>query len=334
MSSQNSRVGSTGKRTALVLGGGGVLGASWMVGALCALEETHGVNVCAMDIIVGTSAGSVIGSLLAAGVTPHQLCAHQYGEPITRGPLAGYSWDYESATGGSRPSRPKLLGPGSLKLLGASLRQGLQMPPTAVLSAFLPVGTGSLDRVGHLIDAITPMDEWSPHRDLRVVAMDYDKGRRVVFGQPDAPAAPLAQAVMASCAIPGWFAPVTIDGRSYIDGGAWSATSVDVLVDDQVDEIFVIAPMVSFSMDEPNSFLTRLERQWRQRVTQRCLDEIDRVEARGAQVHVLGPGQQDLESMGGNIMESSRRLQVLETSLQTSRHAWKSGGGGSLASTG
>jgi NTE family protein len=329
-----SQKGATEKRTALVLGGGGVLGASWMVGALCALEEVRGVNVSDMDIIVGTSAGSVIGALLAAGVTPQQLSAHQHGEPITLGPLAGYSWDYESATGGSRPSRPRLLGPGSLKLLGASLRQGLQMPSTAMLSAFLPLGTGSLDRVGHLIDAITPMDDWSPHRDLRVVAMDYDRGRRVVFGQPAAPPAPLAQAVMASCAIPGWFAPVTIDGRSYIDGGAWSATSVDVLVHEQVDEVFVIAPMVSFTMDTPDSLLTRLERQWRQRVTQRCLDEIDSVEAQGAQVHVLGPGREDLESMGGNIMESSRRLQVLQTSLQTSRRAWQGGGSDSLSSTG
>ncbi len=322
------------KRTALVLGGGGVLGAAWMVGALCALEEVRGVDVGDMDVIVGTSAGSVIGALLAAGVTPQQLRAHQDGEPITEGPLAGYSWDYESATGGPRPSMPRLRGPGSLKLLGASLRQGFRLPPTAVLSAFLPVGTGSLDRVGHLIDAITPMDEWSPHRDLRIVAMDYDEGRRTVFGDSQAPPASLSQAVMASCAIPGWFEPVIIDGRPYVDGGAWSATSVDVLVDDAVDEVFVVAPMVSFSTDDPDGLFTRLERQWRRRVTQRCLDEIDAVESQGAQVHVLGPGEEDLASMGGNIMETSRRLQVLQTSLQTSRRAWDSGASGPLASTG
>ena len=327
------RTGSS-KRTALVLGGGGVLGAAWMVGALCALEEARGVTVGDIDVIVGTSAGSVLGALLAAGVTPQQLRDHQYGEPITDGPLAGYSWDYESATGGPRPSMPRLRGPGSLKLLGASLRQGFRLPPTAVLSAFLPVGTGSLDRVGHLIEAITPMDEWSPHGDLRVVAMDYDEGRRIVFGMPQAPTASLAEAVMASCAIPGWFEPVVIGGRSYIDGGAWSATSVDVLVDDPVAEVYVIAPMVSFNTDNPDGLFTKLERQWRRRVTQRCLDEVDAVEAQGAQVHVLGPGEEDLAAMGGNIMETSRRLHVLESSLQTSRRAWESGGSGPLASTG
>ncbi len=322
------------KRTALVLGGGGVLGAAWMVGALCALEEARGVKVADMDVIVGTSAGSVIGALLAAGVTPSQLCAHQYGEPITEGPLAGYAWDYESATGGSRPSMPKLRGPGSLKLIGASLRRGFRLPPTAVLSAFLPVGTGSLDRVGHLIEAITPMGEWSPHGDLRVVAMDYDDGRRTVFGTEQAPSASLADAVMASCAIPGWFEPIMIDGRPYVDGGAWSATSVDVLVDDRVDEVFVIAPMVSFTTDDPDGLFTRLERQWRRRVTQRCLEEVDVIEAQGAQVHVLGPNEEDLSAMGGNIMETSRRLHVLESSLETSRRAWEGGGGNYFASTG
>lgn len=321
-------------RTALVLGGGGVLGAAWMVGALCALEEVRGIDARDMDIIVGTSAGSVIGALLASGVSPQQLCAHQRGEPITTGPLAGYSWDYETATGGSRPSMPRLRGPGSLKLLSASLRNGFRMPPTAVLSAFLPIGTGSLDRVGHLIEAITPVDEWSPHRDLRIVAMDYDQGRRVVFGGTQEPAASLAQAVMASCAIPGWFEPVRIDGRPYVDGGAWSATSVDVLENEAIDEVFVIAPMVSFNTDEPDGLFTKLERQWRRRVTQRCMDEVDVVESQGAQVHVVGPGQEDLMAMGGNIMETSRRLAVLQTSLETSRHAWESGSDGSLAHTG
>jgi len=286
-----------------------------MVGALCALEEARGVKVADMDVIVGTSAGSVIGALLAAGVTPSQLCAHQYGESITEGPLAGYAWDYESATGGSRPSMPKLRGPGSLKLLGASLRKGFRLPPTAVLSAFLPVGTGSLDRVGHLIEAITPMDEWSPHGDLRVVAMDYDEGRRTVFGTEQAP-------------------PASLAGRPYVDGGAWSATSVDVLVDESIDEVFVIAPMVSFNTDDPDGLFTRLERQWRRRVTQRCLEEVDVIEAQGAQVHVLGPNEDDLSAMGGNIMETSRRLRVLESSLQTSRRAWEGGGSNYFASTG
>ena len=325
---------STPPRRGLVLGGGGVLGAAWAVGALQAIEEVHGIDPREFDVIVGTSAGSVLGALVGAGVSIEALRDHQRGAPITDGPLAGYLWDYETATGGRRPSMPRLRGPGSVRLMASSLRHGLKMPPTAVLSAFMPVGNGSLERVGHLIDAITPFGEWSPHQALWIVAMDYEAGHRVVFGRDDAPPAPLADAVMASCAIPGWFEPVTIDERTYVDGGAWSATSADVLAGQGLDEVYVVAPMVSFETDEPDSLLSRLERRWRGSVTRRCASEVEELREAGAAVTVLGPGREDLEAMGGNIMDGRRRLEVLETSLRTSRVALERGGSGRLADTG
>ena len=325
---------STPPRRGLVLGGGGVLGAAWTVGALQAIEEVHGIDPREFDVIVGTSAGSVLGARVGAGVSIEALRDHQRGAPITEGPLAGYLWDYETATGGRRPSMPRLRGPGSVRLMASSLRHGLKMPPTAVLSAFMPVGNGSLERVGHLIDAITPFGEWSPHQALWIVAMDYEAGHRVVFGRADAPPAPLADAVMASCAIPGWFEPVSIDSRTYVDGGAWSATSADVLAGQGLDEVYVVAPMVSFETDEPDSLLSRLERRWRGSVTRRCASEVEELREAGAAVTVLGPGREDLEAMGGNIMDGRRRLEVLETSLRTSRVALERGGSGRLADTG
>jgi NTE family protein len=324
----------TSVRRGLVLGGGGVLGSAWAVGALEAIREVHGIDPGDFDVIVGTSAGSVLGALIGAGVSTRSLRDHQRGMQISDGPLAGYLWDYETATGGHRPSLPRLRGPGSVRLIASSLRHGLKMPPTAVLSAFLPVGNGSLDRVGHLIDAVTPYGHWSPHPALWIVALDYDSGRRVAFGRHDAPTVALSEAVMASCAIPGWFEPVAIDGRTYIDGGAWSATSADVLATEGLDEVFVVAPMVSFGRDEPESVWTRLERRWRESVTRRCLSEVEELQAAGAQVTILGPGREDLEVMGGNIMDGRRRLDVLETSLRTSRVALEHGGSGRLADTG
>lgn len=321
-------------RRGLVLGGGGVLGAAWAVGALQSVHDVRGIDPRTFDVIVGTSAGAVLGALIAAGTSVDALRDHQFGVPITEGPLAGYAWDYETATGGPRPSLPKLRGPGSVKLMASSLRHGLRMPPTAVLSAFMPLGSGSLERVGHLIDAITPMDEWSPHPHLWIVAMDYESGRRVVFGREDAPSVGLAEAVMASCAIPGWFEPVTIGDRTYIDGGAWSATSADIAGAAALDEVYVVAPMVSFEADAPGNLLSRLERRWRGSVTRRCLGEVAELEANGTQVTVLGPGPDDLEAMGGNIMDGRRRLRVLETSLITSRAALESGGSGRLADAG
>jgi len=309
-------------RRALVFGGGGVLGGTWAVGALAAWESATGLTAKDVDVIVGTSAGSVLGSLVACGVSTDELITHYRDEQVTTGPLAGYEWDPDRATGGHRPGIPRFRGPGSPALIRSGLRHLGQLPATTVLSAFLPEGGRSLDRVGQLIDAVTPFGEWSAHSNLWVVAMDYTDGHRVVFGRPGAPVAPLSSAVMASCAIPGWFSPVDIGGRAYVDGGAVSATSVDVVAHSGLDEVHVIAPMVSFDMDSPSGIQARLERRWRSQVTKVCRDEMALVRAAGARVFALGPGPEDLEAIGANLMDSTRRRLVLDTSLRTSSTAW------------
>jgi NTE family protein len=67
--------------------------------------------------------------------------------------------------------------------------------------------------------------------------------------------------------------------------------------------------------------LVRMERRWRAVVTRRCLHEIKKLEAGGTKVTLLAPGPEDLEAIGGNVMQTSRRLAVLETSLRTSERA-------------
>lgn len=304
----------------LILGGGGVLGGAWAVGALHSLEQVHGIDLRECDVIVGTSAGSVLAALLGAGVSVPDLVAHERGDPVRSGPLQGFSWDIEAVTGGARPGRPKLR-PGSRALMASSVRRLRHMPPTAVLSAFLPPGTKRLDRIGHLVDAVTPMGEWSPHENVWIVAMDYETGRRVPFGHPTAPAAPLSLAVQASCAIPAWYEPITINGRRYVDGGAWSATSADLVAGMGLDEVYVVAPMVSFHLDHPDHLLARLERAWRIQITKRCLSEVEKVRQSGADVTVLGPGAEDLAAIGANLMDFAKRKMVLETAIRTSNQA-------------
>lgn len=314
-------------RRGLVLGGGGVLGGTWAVGALAALQERYGFDAADADVIVGTSAGSVLAGLIGAGVSVDQLRRHYVDEDVEEGPLAGYVFDPVQATGGSRPGMPRLLGPGSPKLAAASLRRLGRMPATTVVSAFMPEGTRSLERIGHLIDAITPWGEWSPHPGLWVVAMDYEDGKRVVFGRPGAPLVPLSRAIVASCSIPGWFQPVVINGRTYVDGGAVSATSIDVLAHAGLDEVYVIAPMVSFETDRPSGVAARLERRWRAEVTKAALAEAAKVRATGAVVRIVGPGPEDLVAIGANLMDDTRRRFVLETSLRTSDEAWRAADG-------
>lgn len=310
-------------RRGLVLGGGGVLGGTWAVGALSVMEREFGFSAYDADIIVGTSAGSVLAALIGSEVTVEQLRQHYAGERIDSGPLAGYVFDPSTATGGTRPALPKLRGPGSPRLIGSALRHPLGRPATATLSAFLPEGTRTLDRVGHLIDAVTPVGHWASHGGVWIVAMDYDDGRRVVFGRPGSPIVPLASAVMASCAIPGWFAPVSIGRHTYVDGGAISATSISVLAHAGLDEVYVVAPMVSLALDSPTSVTGRLERRWRREVTKVALSEVAEVEASGAVVHMVGPGPEDLHAMGANLMDASRLRHVLATSLATSGDAWQ-----------
>ena len=288
-----------------------------MVGALAALRDVHGIDPRECDVIVGTSAGSVLAALLGAGVSVDQLVSHQRGHPLTEGPLAGFSFDYEKATGPSRPQRPKLLGPGSAKLIGASLRRVGRMPPTAMLSGFLPTGTGSLARVGHLVEAVTPMGRMVAPRQR----LDRGHGlRRRAPGGVRSAGCPASPSPTPSWRrVPSsWFAPVRIDGREYVDGGTWSATNADLVAGHDLDEVYVLAPMVSYHLDRPTTLLTRLERRWRLQVTKRCLKEADKVRADGAQVTVVGPGPDDLEAMGGNVMDLPRRIRVLETSLRTS----------------
>ena len=314
-------------RRAIVIGGGGVLGGTWAVGALSALEKELGIAASDADLLVGTSAGSVLAALIACGVSTEELCQHYGQEKVTSGPLLGYEWNPVRATGGSRPGWPRILRPGSPKLFGSGLLKLGELPLTAVLSGLLPPGAKSLERVGHLVDAVSPLGEWaqSPsgsHQDVWVVAMDYETGKRAVFGRTGAPIASLSEAVMASCAIPGWFSPIKIGARTYIDGGAVSATSVDVLSHEGFDEVYVIAPMSLTQSDHPKSLTAKLERQWRGVVSRAAAHEIADVVACGSRVFLASPTAEDLTAMGTNLMDSTRRRIVLETSLRTSPHTW------------
>ena len=94
-------------KRAIVIGGGGVLGGTWAVGALSALEQSQGFSINEVDLLVGTSAGSVLASLMARGVTTDELIQHYSDQKVTSGPLEGYKWDPQRATGGGRPGSPR-----------------------------------------------------------------------------------------------------------------------------------------------------------------------------------------------------------------------------------
>jgi NTE family protein len=194
------------------------------------------------------------------------------------------------------------------------------------LSAVLPQGRGSLAPLGQLVEAVRPDGGWADHRPTWIIAMDYDSGRRVAFGRARAPKAELRDAVMASCAIPGWYTPVSIGGRRYVDGGACSPTSLDLVASLGLDEVVVLSPMTSLQYDRPAQVVARLERRFRRLSTKRVIGEVKKVAATGTKVTLLGPTAEDLEVIGANMMDPRRREQVLETSLRTSRAALRDAG--------
>jgi NTE family protein len=303
-------------RRGLVLGAGGVLGASWTIGALAAVKDQLGWDPATADVMIGTSAGSVLVSALGNGITVDELLAHQRGEAKDE----RIDFDPDRDSGGSLPPLPRL-GIGSARgVLHTALHPRSKTPMSALASA-LPRGRGSIEAIGKLVDGVLPDGGWAPHPAVWVVAAEYETGRRVAFGRPQEPTCDLRDAVMASCAIPGWYSPVSVQGVRYVDGGVCSPTSVDLLARLGLDEVVVLSPMTSMTYDQPATVAGKLERRFRRLMTKRTLAEVKRVAAYGAKVHFLGPTAEDLSVIGVNLMDPSRRVQVLETSLVTSAAA-------------
>jgi len=154
-----------------------------------------------------------------------------------------------------------------------------------------------------------------------IAAVDYQTGQRVLFGRDGAPHASLPEAVVASCSIPGWYEPAVIGGRRYVDGGLRSMTSLDVLADTDVQDVYVLAPMASTHPDRPLQPHLRIERRLRQVLTRAVVRQARALATRGKRVVVLTPGPQDLAAMGINLMDPRRRQAVLDLSFHTSADA-------------
>jgi NTE family protein len=289
-----------------------------MIGALSAVQSAYDWDPRDAEVIVGTSAGSVLAAALGVGFDVGQLVRHQQGAPAPEDPRVDF--DVDTAGGDALPPRPKL-GIGSAALLARIARRPRNYPPLAALAALAPHGQASAASIRGLIEAVVPGGSWVSRAGVWIVAMDYDRGRRVAFGRDDAPGVPIADAVAASCAIPGWFPAVVIDGRRYVDGGAASPASLDLVAGLGLDEVICLAPMASFWYDKPRSVPARLERRARRAFTNRTSREADKVRRGGTAVTMLGPGPADLEAIGVNLMDPSRRSAVLATSLRTSAAA-------------
>jgi NTE family protein len=307
-------------RVGLVLGAGGVLGGAWHTGALAAIARETEWDPGSAEYIVGTSAGSVIGSLVAAGVPPWFMVAHSAGESFDglRGPDGRPASEASRSAGGSFRLERTLpwLGPGSLRMVWNTLARPLNHTPLQVVAGFLPAGLISTEPIKDTVRRAVPHG-WTDHPNFWAVATDYRSGKRTVFGRMGAPRAELADAVAASCAIPGVYRPVKISGRRYVDGGVCSVSNLDLLAGKGLDLVICMNPLSSRAELRPQGIVDRITGISRRASGRRLGYETKKVRATETEVISIQPTAEDLELMGGNLMSSERRHDVIELAVRT-----------------
>ncbi|HEY3186173.1 MAG TPA: patatin-like phospholipase family protein [Solirubrobacteraceae bacterium] len=286
-----------------MLGAGGITGIAWMIGALEAVREHTGWDPATADIVTGTSAGAVVAAVLTSDVEPGSLLRFAEDERALAAAIS-------QATAGREHGEPARAWPGSLALgvtglLATSPRRRLRS-----LAGFLPAGRRPTDEIRGLTHEAVA-GGWPSHTQLWLHAYDYRTGQRVTFGRPGAPDAELADAVAASTAVPAYYRPVRIGDRLYVDGGLWSFTNADALVDQGCDIVICLSPFSS--RDRASVLGTVLYGPLRGATTLRLSHEAKLLREAGAQVATLEPVAADLRAMGLNPMDRRRSRDVLET---------------------
>ena len=287
----------------LVLGVGGILGEAWMSGFLAGAQRAWGVDFRTANEFIGTSAGSIVAAHLAKGIEPRlpQEPVHRAQPGVTDRDIlmAGLERTFRDLVTAFYPITGRATAAGAS--VGALAR--------AALLAGLPIGTQSLESRSEKYRA-TLGSRFDPR--LRVVAVDRHTGRRVVFGGPSgAPDATLDDAISASCAIPGYFTPVQIAGRQYVDGGVWSATNIDVATVRRGDHILCLTPTTVLTMSRWPA-LRAVGKAWQLATTL----EVAAVRRRGATVTVIAPDARSAHALGENLMDPRRLENALTAGFQ------------------
>ncbi|MFG2137716.1 patatin-like phospholipase family protein [Streptomyces sp. NPDC048650] len=267
--------------TALVLGGGGLTGIGWEIGMLTGLAEA-GIDLAGADVVIGTSAGSIVGAhLTAEHLTLEEMYEHQLAAPEGRS--------------GAR------MGPAAMARFAAiALRSrdavsfGARMGRLAVAARTVPEAEQRAviaRTLGHA--------QWPPRR-LVITAVDSTTGERTAFD--NASGVPLVDAVTASCAVPGVFPPVTIDGKRWIDGGVHSSANADLAAGYR--RVVVVAPMAVSGgpIAAPRTQGETLARQ-------------------GARVCVITPDREARAAFGRNVLDPAKRADAARAGRrQSSAH--------------
>jgi NTE family protein len=294
--------------TVLVLGVGGILGEAWMWGYLGGAQEATGEDFRRAKHLIGTSAGSIVAARLAGGEDPRrgEERVHWDGEVEPERRPTAVRAALERASRISLGAFSPLAAPAlSAASPGGALAR-------AALLARVPAGRIGLDDLRSRVDALGPGFDGR----LNIVAVDRGSGRRVAFGTDGAPEASVADAVAASCAIPGYFAPIEIGGREYVDGGVWSPTNLDLARAGRGDRVLCLVPTAAMGTS-PAISLRGLAAGWRLATSV----EAAAARRRGATIEIVGPDAASAHAMGGDLMNPARRAGVLAAGFKQGARA-------------
>lgn len=244
-------------KIALALAGGGPLGAIYEVGAMCALEESlNGLDFTKLNHYVGVSAGGFIAAALANGMSPRELCASFIENDSEPSETFDPSWLMEPAY--SEFARRGIMLPGLVVSALWHLATGRKSLMNALehLSPGLPTGVFSNQQVDtQLARLFSREGRTNDFRKLKthltLVATNLDSGEAAPFGRPGWDHVPISQAVQASSALPGLFPPVEIDDQYYVDGALKKTMHASVALEDGVDLMICLNPLVPFDATSP-----------------------------------------------------------------------------------
>ena len=271
-------------KRALAMGGGGTLGVAWETGLLAGLEG-EGVSFGNADLILGTSAGSIVGSTIARGVSAHMMAEMQMAaaRQAARSPAAS----------GPAPDLSKVMA------------FFMRMPETGEPPVELRREIGEVSRTSQTIPEAQMLAQFATMgvsgawpKKFACTAVDATSGEFKVWYEEDR--VDFARAIASSCSVPGIFPPITINDRLWMDGGMRSGTNVDVAAGHERVLAVVVIPMAL--ADE--------------RMKARVSAESEVVTKAGGRFDMISPDAVTQEAFGPNLMDGTRRIQLIEQGMR------------------
>jgi NTE family protein len=328
-------------KTALVLAGGGLSGAMYEIGALRAIDDIlTDRTVNDFDIYVGTSAGSIVGTLLANGITPEIMLRGLAGDlpgirPIKRDDLFHFNVQDILHLSVKLPKT----------LFGAwtnYLRYINDVTPADFvwsLSEALPAGmydSHALEK--YMREIIGQYDACNDFnrlpRELHIIATDLDSGKRTVFSRESNQDVPISLAIAASTAVPLLYKPVRIADHDYVDGSVLGNASIDIAIEHGATLVICINPLVPFDNSNHASipFLGPDSGYLSEKGLTAVASQSGRVQSHGGLLYhikqlrkthpevdivLIEPGASDYQMSFSNVMRYATRLAIVQHGFET-----------------